>query len=346
MISELKNGLKRIKDSIPYIPYFRDMGVILKIIVGSFYIVTLYTLVEVDSLTKFYAQLLYNIEVLGGYLVIEILALWLFAKLIDKKSSIVRIIIILSITAVNVYIITTIKSLSLDLFFLDINQSIRNIMISIGFVFFFLIYFDWYEKNINPAHIRAQLISLQSKMKPHFLFNTLNTIVYLIKENPTLASNMLINLSEIFRESLFEDDTNLNRIEQEIEMCKRYLDLEKIRLGNRLSYNLSIEEEIYKYMIPKYSLQPVVENSILHGIQNLEFGGTIEIIGKNNSNEIVLEVSNTHLTETKQHKKGNNISMDNLDKRLNVVFNGKHRLKNRIENNKYIVSISIPKRSK
>jgi two-component system sensor histidine kinase AlgZ len=203
-----------------------------------------------------------------------------------------------------------------------------QLAISLGILFFFLIYFDWHEKNLDPANTIAKLTFLQSKMRPHFLFNTLNSVNSLVKKDPDKARKMINNLSELLIISIKDEDVKeMYELKNEINLCEKYLEIESIRLGNRLNIKWNTNENSLKAKVPKLFLQPIIENAILHGIQNIEEGGTIEIsLYKNLNEKLIIEVKNPiakneDMNNSKDFK-GNNISISNIKERLKIYYKG------------------------
>jgi two-component system sensor histidine kinase AlgZ len=266
-----------------------------------------------------------NLKGFVPYLIIHLVFLIGFSKIIKSILPAKSILFIATLSAISVFITHSIISKSLNNFINNWDQSIVKVFLAFGILFFFLMYFDWRERNVHPSQVLARLSFLQSKMRPHFLFNTLNSILSLIKSDPLLAKKMILNLSEILRASLRDNSENYSHsMLDEINLCKKYLEIEKMRLGERLSVIWEIDEKTNNAMIPKLSLQPLIENSILHGIQNLENGGEVFIkVSKNLVNRIFVEVRNQKAKKTKIDKNEeshNNISIKNLEDRLNIFF--------------------------
>ena len=255
------------------------------------------------------------------------------------------ILLIVFIDFICFYLIQSLIQESATLFFENFSNSILQFYVSIGIIFIYLIYFDWREKNLDPANNLAKLIFLQSKMRPHFLFNTLNTIVALMKKDNETAKKMLLNLSELLRVSIREDDiTVMYSLREEINLCEKYLEIEKIRLGDRLHVEFDIDNSLYEAKVPKLFLQPLVENAILHGIQNLENGGTIHLkISKNLINNIIIEIKNpTSNNETPAKHTNNNVALNNIKERLDIYYNQNILFKTIHQNNIYYNLIEIP----
>lgn len=270
----------------------------------------------------------------------------LFSKIIKSITPFFAILLILSINFLAVYITHSLLFLSLNHFFENFSNSILDIYVSLGMIFFFLIYFDWREKNLDPANNLAKLIFLQSKMRPHFLFNTLNSIVALIKKEPATAKKMLLNLSDLLRVSIKEEDiAQLYELKHEISLCKKYLEIEQIRLGDRLSTEFHIEEGLEEAQVPRLFIQPLIENSVLHGIQNLEKGTVTVKITKNLINNIIIEIKNPINTENPESttaSKGNRIALNNIKERLKIYYQSNVEFKTIQKEGYYYVLIEIP----
>lgn len=339
-MNKLQKYLERIFSRLPYLPDFGRAEVIMRIVIGIFYICLIYSFVGVDSLASVTSRLYEIIKGITPYILIETLTLILVSNRIKKLEPVSQILILSLITLINVYIITSITYNSPYEMFSSYDKAISYSVVSLGFVFFFLIYFDWSERNTNPDMIKAKLISLQSKMRPHFLFNTLNSISFLIEKKPEIARDMLQNLSELLRATLKDSDDSVWTISDEIEICKKYLSIEKIRLADRLNIVINFPEDTKLYVLPKISIQPIIENAILHGIQNSKIGGTVEI-NVWADKLINIEIKNTPCSSSK--KTNNGYSMKNLHKRLNMFFKGEFDLKSEVKEEQYLVTMRIPK---
>lgn len=340
----LKKQLSDIEKRVPFIPDFSDLNNIGKIALVSFWITVIYSFTQIDNYGQFYDKFWLNVKNFSPYLVLQLLFLILLSKPIKKIKPFFSILLIVFVNFICLYIIQSLIHQSPTIFFNNLANSFIQFYVSIGIIFIFLIYFDWREKNLDPANSLAKLIFLQSKMRPHFLFNTLNSIVSLIKKDPDTAKKMLLNLSELLRVSIKEEDiTAMYSLREELTLCDKYLAIEKIRLGDRLSISIDIEENLNNAKVPKLFLQPLIENAILHGIQNLENGGQVDIkITKNLINNLVIEVKNPHNELINKKIEGNKISIQNIKERLNIYYNDNVIFKTIIQNDSYYVLIEIP----
>jgi len=133
------------------------------------------------------------------------------------------------------------------------------------------------NEELKHLQVRTQLMALQSKINPHFLFNTLNTMVSLVHREPQKVEAMILNLSGIYRRVLQVPEDGRVPIGEEIELIKKYLDIEKIRLGDRLSYEVDMESPLERVEIPPLLIEPLVENAVIHGIGPKSGGGKITV---------------------------------------------------------------------
>lgn len=131
------------------------------------------------------------------------------------------------------------------------------------------------EERLTRMKMEAELQALQAKINPHFLFNTLNSIASLISENPKAAEATVEKLSELFRYTLKNAEKNTVSLAEELDIVRTYLEIEKVRFGDRLQYDIKCDPAVRDFMIPALIIQPLVENSIKHGIASELRGGKI-----------------------------------------------------------------------
>ncbi|NRB37815.1 MAG: histidine kinase [Pseudomonadales bacterium] len=168
----------------------------------------------------------------------------------------------------------------------------------------------------QKSELQASLLALQARIRPHFLFNTLNSIASLITVAPEKAEQMIENLAGLIRASLREDVETT--IEDEWQLCEAYLQIEKIRLDERLSWTCDFSGLNLQAEIPSLSLQPLLENAIYHGIQpNIE-KGSITITGHSTDKEVQIQIKNSQNKDLQTPKKheGHNMAVENIRHRL------------------------------
>ncbi|MBB6270833.1 sensor histidine kinase YesM [Pedobacter cryoconitis] len=138
------------------------------------------------------------------------------------------------------------------------------------------------EKNINMLQLsqmktQAELATLQSKINPHFLYNSLNAIASLIHEDPDKAERMTIQLSKLFRYSINQNQESLVTVQEEMEIVSTYLDIERVRFGDRIDFVIAVDNELSADKIPRFLIQPLVENALKHGLKNVADHGLLRI---------------------------------------------------------------------
>jgi hypothetical protein len=160
-------------------------------------------------------------------------------------------------------------------------------------------------ENQRIYHLQTQtkLVALQSKINPHFLFNTLNTMLSLVHKSPEKVETMILNLSDIYRRVLQYPEDQKISLKEEIQLVKEYLEIEKIRMGKRLRFFLSVDKEIEDAKIPPLLIEPVVENAVIHGISPKPDGGEINILAKKNKGELKISVTDNGIGMGKGNQK-------------------------------------------
>ena len=215
------------------------------------------------------------------------------------------------------------------------------------YVFFFvfatsaaLLYFDLRARSLSPALTEARLQALQARIRPHFLFNTLNAVLSLIRAEPKLAERMLEDLSDLFR-VLMADNRKLAPLADEIALCRKYLAIEQIRLGDRLVVKWNIESMPAVAMVPPLILQPLVENAVYHGIEPHDGGGEIIIDIVRTGKQFIIRLTNP-FDSASTHVSGNRMAIANIRERLQLHFDAEASLRADVIDDKYVVTIEMP----
>ncbi|MGD8484573.1 MAG: histidine kinase [Thioalkalispiraceae bacterium] len=206
---------------------------------------------------------------------------------------------------------------------------------------YFYVQHQWRRR--IEAESEARLQALQSRIRPHFLFNSMNTIASLTRSQPQQAEMAVENLSDLFRASL-SDIRQRFTLKQELELCQRYLEIELLRLGEeRLQVIWDTDRLPGDALIPALTLQPLLENAIYHGIELLTEGGVIEISGRLNNKQIEISLSNPlPRSGADNHQKGNQIAQDNIRERLQAYFIRHADLTVSQQDHSYKVTLSFP----
>jgi len=151
------------------------------------------------------------------------------------------------------------------------------------------------EKELQMAKLselktNADLKTLQARINPHFLYNALNSIASLIHESPDKAEEMVIKLSQLFRYSINTQEANWSTVKDELQIVNIYLDIERVRFGNRIVFETSADESVINARIPRFLIQPLVENALKHGLKNKNESGLLKVHIKDNQNTISIEI--------------------------------------------------------
>jgi two-component system sensor histidine kinase AlgZ len=177
----------------------------------------------------------------------------------------------------------------------------------------------WLEARVRsqrPAEASARLAELQSRIRPHFLFNALNTALALVQVDPPRAERVLEDLAELFRVALGEQNEAVT-LSDEIELARRYLAIEQIRFGNRLQLSWELDANAGAALVPPLVLQPLVENAVRHGIETARAGGVIRVHTRVRRAQAVIQIDNTLADVPSQP--GNGIALANVRERLRLL---------------------------
>jgi two-component system, LytTR family, sensor histidine kinase AlgZ len=203
-----------------------------------------------------------------------------------------------------------------------------------------LFYFDLRSRALSPAVAEARIQALQARIRPHFLYNSINAVISLIRSDPRGAERALEDLSDLFR-VLMADNRTLMPVTQEIELTRQYLAIESIRLGERLRVAWRTDGIPADALVPPMVLQPLVENAVYHGIEPIPGGGQIAIeIGKAGG-QLHMTLTNPMPAESR-HGAGNKMAIANIRERLQLHFDAEATMKSEVRDGVYTVTIRMP----
>lgn len=204
-----------------------------------------------------------------------------------------------------------------QLFFLLKNISVSAIVAALVLRYLYL-QFLWRQQVV--AESQARLQSLQSRIRPHFLFNSMNTIASLTRSRPELAEESIHDLADLFRASL-SDAKSLSTLGEELELSRGYLRIESQRLGERLAVEWDLEELPLDAKMPTLILQPLLENAVYHGIEPAPGSGKIEIVGRYRRNRVNISIRNSQPPVPVEGRSGGNrMALDNIRQRLQGCY--------------------------
>lgn len=237
-------------------------------------------------------------------------------------------------------------------FFADPKQLLTNLIISLVVTTIVGIYQSQRtnlevrikEKELDIAKLsqlktQAELQTLQSRINPHFLYNSLNSIASLIHIDADRAEDMTLKLSKLFRYSINTQNENLTSVRKEVEIVNTYLDIEKVRFGNRINFNLDVSEDTLDQQLPRFILQPLIENAIKHGLNDKIDGGEITLIIYKQEKEIILIVSDNGKPFPTELNSG--YGLQSTYEKLQLLYGDKYALQIINEPEK-LIKITIP----
>ena len=223
------------------------------------------------------------------------------------------------------------------------------IILTWNLIYFSVHYFNnWTQAEIEKWQLAAemkdaQLGSLKSQIKPHFVFNTINNIRSLILEDREKAREMLLNFSDLFRYALKNTDQSKVELKEELEIVNQYLELISIQYEDKLQYKIQVDDGLEAFQLPPMMLQLLVENAVKHGISQFKEGGSILIDIEYEADILNIKVRNTgNLNTSSSLGDQLGVGLENIRKRLDLIYNGKATMKMSEIENYVVASIKIP----
>lgn len=219
-------------------------------------------------------------------------------------------------------------------------------IIIVAIIYVMIYYSNFQEKALKEAELKslikeAELKSLKYQINPHFIFNSLNSISALTLSQPELARDMTIKLSSFLRKTLSTNDKQKSKLIDELNSSKLYMDIEKIRFGDKFNYLENISEECKNLEVPSMIFQPIFENAIKHGVYESIDPVTISFNCEQQNEYMKITIMNDYDIEAIPHK-GEGIGLRNIQNRLRMMYNQENLLKFSKNDGKFIITISIP----
>jgi len=204
-------------------------------------------------------------------------------------------------------------------------------------------YFRLRGRALSPLLTEARLQALQARIRPHFLFNSLNAVLSLIRSEPRKAERALEDLADLFRVFMAEN-RELVPLARELELARQYLGIEALRLGERMTLEWHTERMPGDAMIPPLIMQPLLENAVYHGIEPSIAPGVISVNIFRSREELHIDIRNPYYKEGGRHHAGNKMAMGNIRERLRLHFDAEANLKTTVGNDYYQVHLTLPYR--
>ncbi len=206
-------------------------------------------------------------------------------------------------------------------------------------------YFTVQERALGPAIAQARLMALSARIRPHFLFNSLNAVLGIMREDPRRAERALEELSDLFR-VLMRENRDLVTLGDELALCRQYIALETLRLGDRLGVRWQTDGCPADARVPPLMLQPLLENAVYHGVEPLAGNGEVRVSVQRAGGDVVVEIDNPAPPRdgASGHGSGNRMALDNIRERLMLFFDLEAQLEAGEQDGLYRVRIRFPYR--
>ncbi|MBI5006451.1 MAG: histidine kinase [Nitrosomonadales bacterium] len=335
---------RSINQNIPpkLLPDFRNMGTVLRIVLLTNAIALLVLISQTGSVAGLQNSLLQGSALLQPVLLSSLLALYalnsVFARLAYWQSA-------AGVTVVVAAITLTLDVLAGEVLFAPYDTGLfryaRHVLASISIALVLLAYFRMRALALAPARHEARLQALQARIRPHFLFNTINAVLSIVRTDPKRAETALEDMADLFRTAMAEPQ-ELVELAKEVELAKQYLAIEALRLGERLKVHWETQDMPPDALIPPLILQPLLENAVYHGIEPLPQGGVIEVSLYLDRDGLHLEVRNPSQTQIALHTNGNKMALSNIRERLALLFDVEAQYQAEHDAEHYQVHIIIP----
>ncbi len=224
------------------------------------------------------------------------------------------------------------------------GSPVRLLALTAGITLLLLGYFRLWARAYSPALAEARLQALQARIRPHFLFNSLNAVLSLIRRDPRRAERALEDLADLYRE-LMADGRRFVRLADEIALLERYAGIEKLRLGERLRIVWELDGAPSDALLPPMVLQPLLENAVYHGVEPATGASDVLVRIERRGNRVLARIENPYREHEMAHRTGNRMALDNIRERLRLFFDAEARLESAVEAGRYWVEIEMPYRS-
>jgi two-component system sensor histidine kinase AlgZ len=324
------------------LPDFRNLGTVLRIVLLVNGIALFAGLTQASSFSDLLHQWMYGSALLQPILLSSLLLLYAGNSALARtrywqSASIITFVVVLDTLAL--------AALGGELFadpadpgnFRFWRQAIESGIVTL----FLLSYFRWRALALSPAKQEARLQALQARIRPHFLFNSINAVLGIVRAEPKRAERALEDMSDLFRMAMSETH-ELVELVKEVEWTRQYLALEQLRLGDRLQVQWNTEDMPSDALIPPLVLQPLLENAVYHGIEPMVEGGVIEVRIYREGKELHLEVRNPVSASAPINANGNKMALPNILERLSLLFDVEADYRVEQSTDHYQVYIVIP----
>jgi two-component system sensor histidine kinase AlgZ len=325
----------------PALPDFRNLGTILRILVAVNGVVAVAALLRDPSWETWPATWTDMVAAAEPQLLLQLAALYLLQPWLSRQTFSLGATTILGITVltgIGVYLLLARSELP------NSGGLLRYLVFGLLAAAALIGYFRLRARALSPAITEARLQALQARIRPHFLFNSINAVLSLVRTDPKRAETSLEDMADLFR-VLMRDNRELAPLADEVLLCRQYLALEKLRLGERLVVEWHTNNMPSDALVPPLILQPLLENAVYHGIEPSTTPGVVSINIFYKGGDVHAILRNPYLATGGQHHAGNKMALANVRERLALHFNAEAALESRVKADAYEVHLRVPYRA-
>ena len=319
------------------LPNFRNLGVMLRILLVATAMSLAAAVIQASSWNVLMDQWFGISALVQPIVVLSLVVLGLVTGWLHRLDYKVAVGLVILIELV---IASAVVSFTSSLFESATADMVRAMLFTAVATAVMLGYFNLRSRALSPAITEARLQALQARIRPHFLFNSINAVLSLVRSQPRRAETALEDMADLFR-VLMADNRDLAPLQNEIELCRQYLSLEQLRLGERLQLDWHVDNMPGDALVPPLVLQPLLENAVYHGIEPSIEPGVVSINIYHVRNEVHMVLRNPYRKEGSHHS-GNKMALGNIRERLHLHFDAEASLKTSVGDNSYEVHITLP----
>jgi two-component system sensor histidine kinase AlgZ len=323
------------------LPDFRNLGVILRIVLIVLALAGFAAVTRAASTAYLFDSFLDVLAPVQPVLMVSLLVLWGASRWLQRLpyAQGIGLVIGLELAIVGVIHLAARGVLPGDPYD-SLGRYWLITLLSTGVI---LYYFHLRSRALSPALTEARLQALQARIRPHFLFNSINAVLSLIRQEPKRAEIALEDLADLFR-VLMADNRDLSTLEREVELTRQYLSLEQLRLGDRLQVEWHTDKMPAEALIPPLVLQPLVENAVYHGVEPSSERGVVSVHAYRSRDEVHIVLRNPYRSGGSHHA-GNKMALANIRERLSLHFDAEASLRTTVTDHAYQVHIVMPYRT-
>lgn len=319
------------------LPDWRNLGVMLRVLLGVNLLALLGALLQAATLAQWLARFVEMAALVEPLLLATLGLLAALRNVLRRLPLRVGQLVVIGVVAL---LAVGQQVYWQSLGFPEAGNWLRIALLSAAVAALMLFYFELRAGALSPAQAEARLAALNARIRPHFLFNSLNAVLSLIRARPQQAEAALEALSDLFRAAM-RDPGELVSLADEIALGQQYLELEKLRLGERLTVDWQMAGDFSRIPIPPLILQPLLENAVYHGIEPNPAGGLVQVRIERRADQLFIAITNPTDAQV-PHAAGSQMALANIRERLALYYDLEARLDISAGPDCYEVRISLP----